>query len=305
MPMASRSHTKQLVLVMICLNQIYDGLAIRLLNTETQEIHVMANLSLFQLRIKLLLEKKTYSGVPTIIVVNRDILVTIRNLKFLTQNVLKNISGKRSEDSTRDISLSDSLLDSKQINASSKTEQCNANLIVVNDLSSQSEHSIVSASQIALQQLLRFLAMYHNGAFASIFGLRQLVSDPLKIAKFTATVTGPENQPILEFDDPEEDSFELYQNLSSGWDTLTKILLVARSVPYLPEGSCLTEELEIDELKTVYTRWLETSSIQDESMYTQLRKYGLLKDDEIPSNSEIAPPVPITFQKFVESFKST
>lgn len=265
----------------------------------------MANLSLFQLRIKLLLEKKTYSGVPTIIVVNRDILVTIRNLKFLTQNVLKNISGKRSEDSTRDISLSDSLLDSKQINASSKTEQCNANLIVVNDLSSQSEHSIVSASQIALQQLLRFLAMYHNGAFASIFGLRQLVSDPLKIAKFTATVTGPENQPILEFDDPEEDSFELYQNLSSGWDTLTKILLVARSVPYLPEGSCLTEELEIDELKTVYTRWLETSSIQDESMYTQLRKYGLLKDDEIPSNSEIAPPVPITFQKFVESFKST
>lgn len=265
----------------------------------------MAHLSLFQLRIKLLLEKKTYSSVPTIVVVNRDILVTIRNLKFLTQNVLNNNSGKRSKDSTRDISLSDSLLDSKLINVGSKQEQCNANLIVVNDLSSQSEHSIVSASQIALQQLLRFLAMYHNGAYASIFGLRQLVSDPMKIAKFIATVTGPENQPILEFDDPEEDSFELYQNLSSGWDTLTKILLAARSVPYLPEGSCFTEELEIDELKTVYTRWLETSSIQDESMYTQLRKYGLLKDDEIPSNSEIAPPVPITFQKFVESLKST
>lgn len=273
---------KRLILVLICLTTPYYNLSVQYSSTATDDIYVFALVKLFSQHILLLLEKKS-EPCPTVIAVNVDLESTIQALsllsKFRSSSELEESKSRYISQYKNNILGSDGNAVSATVTENTKANlpeghpdlSLGFNLLMVNDCSCETESTILSARSVALQQFLRLMALKHGSAFSSVSGLRNLLKDPSRISSLICTESA---QPVLDFTGAAE-TFRILQQIPPGWDSFSKILLVARSAPHLPANTSLREEVEINELSDVYNAWIDDTDRQE--LFTKLQKIGLIQ----------------------------
>lgn len=296
---------KQLLIVAICLKTSYESISIRYLTTDSHDIYIFARISLFQPYIMLLLQ-----SCPTarIILINIDLHVTLDTLKFLSQastDIMKERTKDRFIEQYRrfllNLSNAPAPVDyTPRIPQGYGDKQLGYECYLIMDCSSETESSIISAKSVALQQALRYTALKHGIAFASISGLQHLLEAPDQIVDLPSGMLEEPPQPVLDLEDSASDAFKVHQRIPLGWDTYSKIMLVAKSLPHLPAGSCLREDVQIEEYDDLYTEWFDAIG-PGENFYAQLRKLNQVepKIDTIP----ISKPAMKTFTDIIQSIK--
>lgn len=309
-------HSKYLLLVLICLNHIYDSTSIRYMSTETHDIHVFSHISLFLPYVQLLLKARNLDSTVTVVLIHKDLTVTLENLKLLSSiGPSENPEVTITRSSTDHTSSGGSKSPIGDNNTPSKTPimkeigdgRLDFALFLINDCSSETKTSILSPKSVLLQQLLRFFAIKHEAAFASVSGLESVLRDPESLVEFLSGIFEGSEQPVLDFaslmDSTEPGTLAVHQQIPPSWDSYSKILLVAKSLPHLPLGSCLREDGQLDELNDLYNHWLSSPEPETEDFNSFMQKLGVAKSkkDNLPPQQELKP---LTFNDIVRMIKN-
>lgn len=242
----------------------------------------------------------------TIVLVNKDLSVTFDTLKFLRETSTALMKSKLFDlyiDQYKRFSpsISHAPLNYKpNIPQGHGDTQLGYECYLSMDCSEESESSIISAKCVALQQILRLAALKHGAAFASISGLLCLIEDPSQVLHLLSSIGKDSLQPVLDLDGSSAGSFYVHQRIPLGWDSYSKILLVAKSLPHLPVDFCLREDVQIEEINDLYANWLETSETE-EKFFTKLRGLNLMEPKTLTTPLE--KPEIITFVDIIKSIK--
>ncbi|KAF3991304.1 hypothetical protein FT663_02805 [Candidozyma haemuli var. vulneris] len=119
----------------------------------------------------------------------------------------------------------------------------------------------LSESNTGKQQLLRFLALKHGGYYGAISGKLEELEDPETCQLFLLSLKGglskEEEQHIFTAKgDPITDNINSHQRIALGWDSWSKIQMVARSISRRDDWGLLDEEVKLAELDDLYEAFL-------------------------------------------------
>lgn len=293
---------KDLEILIFCLTRSYENISIRYTSTHSHDIYYVANPKLFLRYISELLRRHAATSHITVVIINIDLTVTLEMLDFVSAMLKERREfSEAGEIASTPLANYQEPRDSPRLgdNSSSKYE---FRLHIVNDCSFESKKSIFSAKQVALQQLLRFLSIRHEATFVASSKLKYIIKDSSATLKFLALLKDETAQPVFDFFRDESDSVSIHQKIPLGWDTIHKILLVAKSAPHLSAESCFQEEKDLESLETAL---LGSSCEPSESGLTaKLASYNLVELEPKKLINE-RPPTSTTYRDVLQQLKNS
>lgn len=294
---ANEDLIKELVILIFCLRHAYKDISIRFISTESHDIYYIANPVLFLPYISQLIQGHPSSSYATVVLVNIDLIVTFEILNSLSKIIddIKNrIDNSQTNGNASTIMSKYQEIGNPLTSENTSLESIRMRLHIINDCSLESKKTIFSAKMVALQQVLRFLSLRHRASFSASSNPEIILNDTTATLNLLALLKDDTPQPVFDFVHLEDDSMSIHQKIPLGWDTIHKILLVAKSAPYLSPGSCFREQEELEELEKYF---LEANNAppQGSLLTAKLASYNLV---ELERNKQINedPPVCTTYR---------
>ncbi|ODV77554.1 uncharacterized protein CANTADRAFT_315418 [Suhomyces tanzawaensis NRRL Y-17324] len=145
------------------------------------------------------------------------------------------------------------------------------NLSIILDSKDLDDH--LAAKSVVLQQYLRLIALKHGGLLLSLQDLSEVLKTPQKLFQFN-----PQAKPIYDSSQTvEQDGIDVVLNIPSGWDSWTKIILLAKSAIFQDNPSLMLDEKSLREANKTYDDYFEA----DGNLETLMEKvYGKIKVQE-------------------------
>lgn len=158
----------------------------------------------------------------------------------------------------------------------------------------------LSEGNVAIQQLLRFLALIHGGVYAGVSGLSKIADDGPQLAALAGDLVNRAIDPEMHIYDVNGSKWALgvviHQLTPPGWDSWSKIELAAQTILRDSHRHMLDNGDAFDTLYEAYTNYCaHEETAQENDLKAVLAKYV-----EIPGNSETAEhPVLLTYSDAV------
>lgn len=296
---------KELAITIFCLQRPYKGNLIRYVSTESHDIYYIANPSLFLLYISRLLQRHTSNSQQvTVVLVNIDLTVTLKMFNFISNSLDHSKSSENVQTSENMDKMKSEVQMLGELSKSRDTflKISGVRLHVINDCSFENQKSIFSAKMVALQQILRFLCLRHGASFSASSNLEHILNDPSSALNLFALLGDETAQPVFDFIDDKNDSVSVHQKIPLGWDTVHKILLVAKSAPHLSPGTCFREEVELEEFENALLE-LYTSFPENGQLIAKLSSYNLI-EHENNNTLQVSPPTVTTYKDILNQLKN-
>lgn len=243
-------------------NQILST-SIRYLPSNSHDVYIIGRLPLFLTYIQSLLEAHA-SDTVTVILIYDEI-----NLLLEVLSLLRKTSSEKKLAAHKDRYLTHYKNELARVSGNSaitKTEVkvpqghgdvplgYNLSIVQLCDDLDQLDH--LSESNVALQQLLRFIAMMHGGTYAAISGLEKIAKDGLALALLANDVVNNSVDPDMHIYDVGGSSWghgiSIHQLTPPGWDSWSKIELTAKSIPRSSDKRMLDSDDTFFRLHSAY-----------------------------------------------------
>ncbi|PVH16441.1 uncharacterized protein CXQ87_004732 [Candidozyma duobushaemuli] len=160
--------------------------------------------------------------------------------------------------------------------------------IYVFDATEVQDH--LSEANTGVQQLLRYLALKHGAYYGALSGKLEEFEDPSTCQLLVSSLKGGLKEGEQHIFSPNgeqvSDNIDLHQQLALGWDSWTKVQMIARSIAKREGWDLIDEEVKMDEFEDLYEAYIEGNP--DEFVSKAKKLVGF---EEEPPKPERPPPL--------------
>lgn len=269
---------KAKIILLSCLENEIGNTTVEFASTGNEEIYVVSRIPLFKSYVKTLLST---SAQATVVLVYEEMDVLLELLSLI-HNIYISKGGPASEQQH---------FEQVSTNLSSANKGAEYPLgfnVLILKRTNEDKRNHLSASEMALQQTLRFIAMKHGATYAAIseeenrtadeygFLVNNLLSARATSQLYVYDAVGVNLMP----------GTTLHQLIPNGWDSWKKIALLSKSIPRETTGLLLETDEDFTSLNEAYNAiFLRTDSCGD-SLKAILQSRGLLPLRKVKASLE-------------------
>ncbi|KAM9929930.1 hypothetical protein OXX59_000876 [Metschnikowia pulcherrima] len=297
------SPTREYTVIIICSAQTAYDTSIRYVSEGSHDIYVISRVYSFFTYLEKLVEQMTNVPKARLILVNHNMNVLVDVLRLITrkspteltklqrdkyimsykENMLK--SSGTASDLGSDFHVT---LPSGHADVTSGFD-----LAIIQDCAEIDDINHISEKNVFTQQALRFMALKHGARFAAVSGFQDLIQNAVTMISLTNRLFQNSHGTTLVVYKAEGIPFteiaSIHQYIPVGWDSWSKVILVAKSIPQFSKyKKLLTMDVHLEELNDAYDEYFRAStqapdvnSKSESTAESRLSQGGIYGTDEI------------------------
>lgn len=231
---SSTKPARDVYIIIGCLNGPLFSSSVRFFASAANDVYLIARIPLFYEYLESILEAHVNDSVY-VALLHKDTNVMLEVLSLLRRNYLDKFPDQNS------VKLSTTS------STRSDTVPLGYKLAIVQMCDGLGPLDHLAEQNVVLQQILRFVAVSHNGVYAAVSDLGLIASDGSRLALFVAEIVSGLQQEELQIYDATgskwDGNFKVHQLTLAGWDSWRRIEVAAKAIPRTP-GSVLLDSPE-------------------------------------------------------------